>query len=115
MGRPKGGKNKTWNPDEKMRIVNRYINGESTMSRIANEEKIPSGMLANWTKKFKECGIKGLQGKPGNKFAGIHRKKNLSEIEILEYENFKLKMENELLKKGLDPERVMYLAKKKKD
>ena len=59
-------------------------------------------MIINWIKKYKEEGISGLENKkkPGNPLSKYSNKKNLSEIEKLEYENMKLKIENELLKKG---------------
>ena len=36
----------------------------------------------------------------GNPYAALHTKKNLSELERLELENLKLRIENERLKKG---------------
>ena len=47
-------------------------------------------------------GIKGLENKkkPGNPLMKYSRKKSLTELEKLEYENMKLRIENELLKKG---------------
>ena len=47
-------------------------------------------------------GEKGLENKikPGNPLAKYIHKKNLTDIEKLEYENMKLRIENERLKKG---------------
>ncbi len=115
MGRTKGGKNRTWSADEKLRIIRRYLNNEGNLSEIAKQESISSGMLSNWVKRFDVEGIEGLNNKVKNPFAGFHSKKNPTKLEKLEYENFRLKMENEMLKKGLDPERVVNLAKQKKD
>ena len=47
--------------------------------------------------------MRGLENKrkPGNPLAKIYNKKNFKNLEEeLEYENMKLKIENELLKKG---------------
>ena len=53
-------------------------------------------------KKYLELGEKGLENKkkPGNPLMKYSAKKNLTEIEKLEYENMKLRIENERLKKG---------------
>ena len=53
-------------------------------------------------KNFKEKGIEGLENKrkPGNPLVKYSRRKELNEIEKLEYENMKLRIENERLKKG---------------
>jgi transposase-like protein len=115
MGRLKGGKNKKWAKEEKIRIINRsLVDGESP-TQVCKDENISRGMYCNWIKRFEEKGIEGLETKSGNPFGGIHNKKNPTEVELLKYENFRLKMENELLKKGLDPERVMRKRKKTKE
>jgi hypothetical protein len=46
--------------------------------------------------------MKGLvnKKKPGNPLSKYQNKKNLTKEEQLEYENMKLRIENELLKKG---------------
>ena len=53
-------------------------------------------------KKYLEQGEVGLENKkkPGNPLSKYMNKKQLSDIEKLEYENMKLKIENERLKKG---------------
>lgn len=73
-GRPKGGTNKYWTVKEK-------------------------------EKKLLECKEKGIEGlenqkKPGNPLCKYSNKKNLTDIEKLQYENMKLRIENERFKKG---------------
>ena len=53
-------------------------------------------------KKYLEQGEVGLENKkkPGNPLSKYMNKKQLSDIEKLEYENMKLRIENERLKKG---------------
>ena len=53
-------------------------------------------------KKYRENGFEGLKNKkkPGNPLSRYSNKKNLTKEEKLEYENTKLRIENELLKKG---------------
>ena len=53
-----------------------------------------------------------VKRKPGNPLAKYSRKKELTEIEQLEYENMILRIENERLKKGYTQEDVI-LAKEK--
>lgn len=59
-------------------------------------------MLCRWIKKYLEQGEESLENKrkTGNPLVKYCNKKNLSDIEKLEYENIKLRIENERLKKG---------------
>ena len=105
MGRPKGKANKNnryWTKEEKIRIVLKVINHENSLSVISQEEKVNPGQLHLWVKKYLEQGEDGLVNakKPGSPYKGLNLKKNLSDLEKLEYENMKLRIENERLKKG---------------
>lgn len=53
-------------------------------------------------KKYLEQGENALENKkkPGNPLTKYSRRKELNELEKLEYENMKLRIENERLKKG---------------
>ncbi len=59
-------------------------------------------MLRNWVKKYVEQGEESLENKrkPGNPLMKYSRRKELSDLEKLEYENMRLRIENERLKKG---------------
>ena len=105
MGRPRGKANKEnryWSKEEKLRIVLRIINHENSLSIISQEENINPGQLYLWVKKYLEKGEEGLINakKPGSPYKGLNLKKKLTDIEKLEYENMKLRIENERLKKG---------------
>ena len=102
IGRPKGGKNRYWSKEEKLRIVKRVIEDLVSTQQVSKEENISNGMLNGWIKKYLELGEKGLEStkKPGNPMAKYVRRKQLSDLEKLEYENMKLRIENERLKKG---------------
>lgn len=105
MGRPKGSngnKNRYWSTDEKLRIIQRVINGEGSSVYISKDENISNGMLCNWMKVYYEKGVDGLinKKKPGNPLAKFQNRKSLTSFEQLQYENMKLKIENERLKKG---------------
>ena len=102
MGRPKGGKNKYWTKEEKLKLIKEHLEMHVSTLEITNREHISNGMYNNWSRKYLELGEKGLENKkkPGNPLAKYCNKKNLTDMEKLEYENIKLRIENERLKKG---------------
>lgn len=106
--------NRYWSKDEKLRIVNRVIVDGLSSRQVSNSENISNGLLNDWIRKYLELGENGLENKrkPGNPLMKYSRRKELSEIEKLEYENMKLRIENERLKKGYmmkgDGSYVMY-------
>lgn len=59
-------------------------------------------MICTRIKKYNEQGIEGLipKKKPGNPLSKYANKKELTDIEKLQYKNMKLRIENERLKKG---------------
>ena len=98
MNRP----NRSWSAKDKYDVIKPIINMEKSLSQVSRELNISSGMLHRWVEVYKKDGIKGLENKkkPGNPLMKYSRKKSLTELEKLEYENMKLRIENELLKKG---------------
>ena len=101
-GRPKGGTNKYWTKEEKIKLVKEVVDEHKSTIEVSNRENISNGMFNNWIKKYLEFGEQGLENKkkPGNPLAKYNNKRQLSELEKLEYENMKLRIENERLKKG---------------
>ena len=101
-GRQKGGTNRYWSAKEKEKILleckARGIGG----TKAAKEYGISRSQFFNWTKAYLENGIKGLENKkkPGNPLSKYSNKKTLTDMEKLQYENIKLRIENERLKKG---------------
>ena len=106
MGRPKGGKNREWSKEEKLKYVLMVINGEKSATQIQREYGINKSMVSKWIKKFNDGGIDVLANKhkPGNPLVRYSRRKELTELEKLEYENMLLRIENERLKKGYTEE-----------
>ena len=99
----KGQKFKERNAKEKYKIIEPLLNYEATYSQISKKYGINNGLLSAWVNKYKEKGMKGLENKkkPGNPLVKIYNKKNFkNREEELEYENMKLRIENERLKKG---------------
>ncbi len=104
MGRPKGisAPRRNWSKEEKLKAVNRVLINHETAEDVRKDLNINPGLLHTWIKKYLENGEKGLENKikPGNPLSKYMHKKELTNIEKLEYENMKLKIENERLKKG---------------
>ena len=78
-------KNRIWTTKEKEKIVIPVIEFKKTLQQTCREYDISSGLLSRWIEKYKAEGISGLEN---------------SKKEELEYENMRLKIENERLKKG---------------
>jgi transposase len=102
MSRPKGGSNRRWSKDEKLRIVRRYFDEKIGRVPLAREEGIADGMLYTWIKNYIDKGEDGLENKkkPGNSFSALHTSKSLSELERLRLIVVKQEIEIERLKKG---------------
>ena len=99
----KGQKFKHWSKEEKLRIVKKIVDEGKSSYQVAKEESISStGMIRHWVKLYVEHGENALvnKKKPGNPLMKYSRRKILTKEEELEYENMKLRIENELLKKG---------------
>ena len=106
--------NRYWSKEEKLRIIKRVLEDYESTWDVSKSENISNGMLNGWIKKYREFGEEALENKrkPGNPLAKYCNKKELSDMEKLEYENMRLKIENERLKKGYmmkgDGSYVMY-------
>ena len=103
MGRKKGGTNKYWSAEEKYKVIKPILEFELSSREVTRRTGISNGMLSTWVQKYKKDGMNGLKNKikPGNPLAKIYSKKIFeNREEQLEYENMKLRIENERLKKG---------------
>ncbi len=69
---------------------------------VEKKYNISHSLTGKWRKDYLEKGENCLinQKKPGNPLCKYSSRKNLTEIEKLEYENMKLRIEVERLKKG---------------
>ena len=114
-GRAKGGTNRYWSKEEKLRIVKRWLDGEADQREISRQENISYRMYRLWIKRYEAEGMPGLENKrkPGNPLVRYQRKKELTDIERLEYENMKLRIENLRLKKGYTEEEVRAIRQKR--
>ena len=94
--------NRYWSKENKLKMINEVLNGKSS-NEIAKKYDISSGMLRTWVRKYREYGEGVLinKKKPGNPMSKYYvTKKFDSREEELEYENMRLRIENERLKKG---------------
>ncbi len=98
----KGQKFKLWTAEEKYRIIEPIIKYEKSSKQVTRETGINNGMITQWVHKYNDFGMEGLKSKkkPGNPLTKYSRRSFLTKEEQLEYENMKLRIENELLKKG---------------
>lgn len=102
MGISTGTKRRSWSFEDKLRIVQRYLNEDLGIKRLAKEENMDHSLLNHWIHKYLDEGEQGLKqkGHSGNPFAALHTSKNLSEIDKLRLTVTKQEIEIERLKKG---------------
>ena len=105
MGRPKGGINREWSKEQKLDVLNYFFDGHGVVE-TCKHYSISRNQLHVWVTRYNEQGIDGLQNKrkPGNPLSKYSKRKTLTEMEQLEYENMLLRIENERLKKGYTEE-----------
>ena len=114
MSRPKGGKNREWSEGQKYEIIKHVLSGEKSSCELERELCISGGMIRNWVRKYNKEGINALENKrkPGNPLMKYSRRKELTDIEKLEYELMLYKIEVERLKKGYTEEDVLLALEK---
>lgn len=98
----KGQKKRVWTPEQKIEVVQKHLDEHISVRALAREYSTDTGMICRWTKEFLEGGESAFEPKsrPGNKFAALHRSKNLSEVERLRLLVAKQEIEIARLKKG---------------
>ena len=118
MGRPKGAKgkqpNRYWSKDAKYEYVKLIIEGEMSITELSKNNNISPGLLSSWVRMYQEGEMEALanQRKPGNPLSRFQNKKTMTPLEQLQYENMKLRIENERLKKGYTTEEVMAIRQR---
>ena len=102
MGRPKGGTNRYWGKDEKLRIVKRYLEEGISSRKLSVEENVDDSMIRRWVRKYLSEGESALDqsSKKGNRFSALWVSKSLTETERLQLIVQKQEIEIERLKKG---------------
>ena len=101
IGRPKGGKNKKYSYEFKLKVIQDRIDNHLSWSELEKKYGVVQSVIQRWEKLYNEGILEtGRTHKKGNPFAALHTSKSLSKEERLELENLKLRIENERLKKG---------------
>ena len=103
MARPKGGKNRKWTNEERLKYVLMCEEEHIPVRTIVREEGISRGTLREWIRRYRSGGEEALNPEklhPGNHFSALHTSKSLSKNERLILLVEKLQIENERLKKG---------------
>ena len=103
MGRTKGGSNRRWSAEERLKYVLLCEEQHLPVKQVARDYNIPYGTLVGWVGRYRKGGIDSLNPyklRPGNRFASLHTSKSLSEEDRLRLLVEKLEIENERLKKG---------------
>ena len=102
MVRIRKGPNRYWSKEDKLKIINEVLLDGKSSEEVSKEYDISGGMLRGWIIKYNKYGENSLENKkkPGNPLTKYSKRKDLNEIEKLQYENMKLRIENERLKKG---------------
>ena len=95
---------RTYNSEEKIRIIIEGIRGETTIAELCRKEGISQGIYYKWSKDFMDAGKRRLTG-------DTMREANTSEVKDLKDVSSSLKelvaelsLENRMLKKNLSGE-----------
>ena len=98
----KGQKKRVWTPDQKLEIVRKHMDEHISVKKLGMEYQVDHSMICRWTKEYLAGGEGAFEPKkrPGNRFAALHRSKNLSELERLRLLVAKQEIEIARLKKG---------------
>ena len=101
MGK-KGVPHRKWSKEEKLRYVRMHLEDHISILTIERECGIRNSLISEWTKRYLTEGEQGLEPKvrPGNRFAALHKSKELTEIERLRLIVAKQEVEIAHLKKG---------------
>ena len=98
----KGQKKRVWTPEQKQEIVRKHLDEHISVKKLGKEYQVDHSVICRWTKEYLSGGEGAFEPKkrPGNRFAALHRSKNLSELERLQLLVAKQEIEIARLKKG---------------
>ena len=84
--------NRYWSKEDKLKLVNEVIIDNKSITEVAKENNLDKSQLRRWIEKYYKHGVDGLenQRKPGNPLTKYSCRKELTELEKLEYENMKI-------------------------
>ena len=81
----KGQKKRVWTPEQKSEIVHKHLDDHISVKKLEKEYQVAHSTICRWTKEYLQGGESAFEPTPppGNKFAALHRSKNLSELDRL--------------------------------
>lgn len=103
MARARGGTNRKWTKEERIKYVLMCEEEGYPIKTLARDAGIPYGTLDGWVRRYRRGGESALNPekmRTGNRFAALHNSHSLTEEECLKLMVEKLQIENERLKKG---------------
>ena len=99
MGR-KGTPHRKWTKEQKLEIIRKHLDEHITLTQLSKEYDVRDSLICAWVKKYLEDGEEALVPHNGNRYAALHRSKELSELERLRLIVAKQEIEIARLKKG---------------
>jgi len=102
MGCKKGVPHRKWSKNEKLKLVKLHLDEHMSICEIEREYSVEHSLISKWVKKYLDEGEESLAPKvrPGNRFAALHKSKELTELERLRLTVAKQEIEIARLKKG---------------
>ena len=100
-GRPKGGKNRKYTYEFKLKVVKDREENHLSWPDLEKKYEVAQSVMIRWAKLYSEGLLETGRKRTGNPYSALHTSKSLSKEERLELENLKLKIENERLKKDI--------------
>jgi len=86
-GRPKGGKNRKYDYEFKLKLVKEYLNEHLSYWNLENKYGVNHSVIERWVKLYNKGLLETGQKRTGNPFSALHTSKSLSREERLELEN----------------------------
>ena len=98
----KGQRKRIWTPEQKSEIVHKHLDEHISVCKLGKEYSADKSMICRWVKEYIAEGEAAFipQKRPGNPYAALHLREDISEVERLRLTVAKLEIENERLKKG---------------
>ena len=99
MGK-KGTPHRKWTKEQKLEIIRKHLDEHIAVSQLAKQYNVRDSLICAWVKRYLEDGEAALVPRNGNRYAALHKSKNLSEVERLRLIVAKQEIEIARLKKG---------------
>lgn len=105
MGRPKGGHNRRWTKEKRLKLIKEYLDGDIGILPFCAKHNLSDRMFRRWLKTYQTAGPDALEPniyRRGNPYAALNRSKSMTKEERQALIIAKQKVEIERLKKGYE-------------